>query len=158
MFNKIENLFYPLIMLISIFTILSALYIEHILSSPTCKLCFYQRIPYMFSIIICFFGYFFPNNRIWLYLLILTFISSIIVSGYHFGIENNIFKEFSGCTNQSLDTIDKSKLLESLNNFLPNCKDVNFRILGFSLATINFLLSIALTVITIKYFYYEKNR
>ena len=158
MFNKIENLFYPLLMLISIFAILSALYIEHILSVPACKLCFYQRIPYLFSIIICFLGYFFPKNKIWLYLLILTFVSSLIISGYHFGIEQNIFSDFSGCTNQNLNTIDKSKLLNSLNEFLPNCKDVNFRILGFSLATINFLLSIALTVITIKYFYYEKNR
>tara|TARA_B100000029_G_C17529558_1_gene942846 strand:+ start:947 stop:1150 length:204 start_codon:yes stop_codon:yes gene_type:complete len=66
--------------------------------------------------------------------------------------------EFSGCKNENLNTIDKTELLQSLNSFLPSCKDVNFRIFGFSLATINFLLSIALTVITIKYFYYEKNR
>jgi len=158
MFNKIENLFYPLIILISIFAILSALYIEYILSVQACKLCLYQRIPYIFSIIICFFGYFFPNNKILVFLLIVIFISSLILSGYHLGIENNIFSEFSGCSNQSLNIIDKSKLLESLNSFLPNCKDVNFRIFGLSLATINFFLSIALTTISIKYYFYEKNR
>ena len=128
------------------------------LSIPACKLCLYQRIPYIISIIICFFGYFFPNNKIWLYLLIITFIISVTISGYHLGIENNFFMEFSGCKNENLNTIDKTELLQSLNSFLPSCKDVNFRIFGFSLATINFLLSIALTVITIKYFYYEKNR
>ncbi len=158
MFNKIENLFYPLIILISIFAILSALYIEYILSVQACKLCLYQRIPYIFSIIICFFGYFFPNNKILVFLLIVIFISSLILSGYHLGIENNIFSEFSGCSNQSLNIIDKSKLLESLNSFLPNCKDVNFRIFGLSLATINFFLSIALATISIKYYFYEKNR
>ena len=158
MTNKINNLFYPIVMLISIFTILSALYIEKVLSVPACKLCLYQRIPYIASIIICFFGYFFPNKKILIYLIILTFLSSLIISGYHLGIEKNVFTEFSGCTNQSLNTIDKSELLESLSNFLPNCKDVNFRFFGFSLATINFLLSIALTLISIKYFYYEKNR
>ena len=126
--NKIISLFYPIIMLISIFAILSALYIEHILSISACKLCLYQRIPYIISIIICFFAYFFPNIKIWIYLMILTFLSSLAVSGYHLGIENDVFKEFSGCTNQSLNTIDKSEL------------------------------SIALTVITIRYFYYEKNR
>ncbi len=83
---------------------------------------------------------------------------SIIISGYHVGIENNIFSEFSGCTNQNINTIDKSELLRNLNNFLPNCKDVNFKIFGLSLATINFLLSIALTVIIIRYYIYEKNR
>ena len=158
MFNKIENLFYLTIMLISVFSILSALYIEHILSVPACKLCLYQRIPYIFSTIICFFGYFFPKRKIWIYLLILIFISSLTISGYHLGIEKNIFTEFSGCTNQTLNTIDKSELLEGLNNFLPNCKDINFKIFGFSLATINFLLSIVLTVIIVRYFYYEKNK
>ena len=156
--NKIISLFYPIIMMISIIAILSALYIEHILSVSACKLCLYQRIPYIISIIICFFGYFFPNIKILIYLMILTFLSSLAVSGYHLGIENDVFTEFSGCTNQNLNTIDKSELLESLSNFLPNCKDVNFRFFGFSLATINFLLSIALTLISIKYFYYEKNR
>jgi len=158
MFIKIENLFYPLIMLISIFAILSALYIEHILSIQACKLCLYQRIPFIFSIIVCFFGFFFRNNKILIYLLVIIFLINLILSGYHLGIENNIFSEFSGCTNQSLNIIDKSKLLENLNSFLPNCKDVNFRIFGLSLAAINFFLSIALSVISIKYYYYEKNR
>ena len=158
MLNQFDKFFYPIILLISIFTILSALYIENILSVPACKLCLYQRIPYIFSIIICFFGYFFSNKKVWLYLLVIVFLISIAISGYHLGIEKNVFKEFSGCTNESLNTIDKSKLLQSLNNFLPNCKDINFRIFGLSLATINFILSIALTIITIRYLYNEKNR
>tara|TARA_B100001250_G_scaffold396867_1_gene403328 strand:+ start:322 stop:759 length:438 start_codon:yes stop_codon:yes gene_type:complete len=145
-------------MLISIFTIISALYIEYVLSVPVCKLCLYQRIPYIFSIIICFFGFFFPSNKIWIYLLIISFVGGLSVSGYHIGIENAIFPEFSGCTNDSLNTTNKLELLKSLNNFLPNCKDINFRIFDLSLATINFLLSIALTAITIRYLYYEKNR
>ena len=145
-------------MIISFTIILSALYIEYALSVPACKLCLYQRIPYVICIIVCFFGIFFPNKTIWFYFLLMTFIASTIISGYHVGIENNIFREFSGCTNESLNTIDKTELLQSLNKYLPNCKDVNFKIFGFSLATINFLLSIALTLITIRYYYYEKNR
>ena len=115
MFNKIEKSFYLIMLSISIFSILFALYIEHVLSIQPCKLCLYQRIPYVFSIIICFFGIFFPNNKVFIYLLIIIFMGSIIISGYHVGIENNIFSEFSGCTNQSINTIDKSKLLR---NFL----------------------------------------
>ena len=158
MFKRKQSYFYQIIIFISLFSILSALYIEHILSIPACKLCLYQRVPYILSIVVCFFGYFFFQNKIWQYLLILTFFSNIIISGYHVGIEDNFFDEFSGCANKSLNTIDKEELLQSLNNFLPSCKDVNFRILGLSLATINFLLSIALTLITIRYSYYEKNK
>ena len=87
-----------------------------------------------------------------------AFLSSLFISGYHLGIENNIFTEFSGCTNENLNTTNKTELLESLNNYMPNCKSVSFRILGLSLATINFILSIALSLITITYISNEKNR
>ena len=94
----------------------------------------------------------------WLYLLTLTFILSSILSGYHIGIENNFFSEFSGCTNNSLDITDKSKILESLSKNMPNCKDVSFRIFGLSLATINFMISLTISVISILIIKNEKNR
>ena len=144
-------------MLSSFFTISSALYIEHFLSVPACKLCLYQRVPHILSIIICFFGIFFLRDKIWSYLLILTFFCSIAISGYHAGIENGIFNEFSGCTNGNLNIIDRTELLKSLNDFSLGCKNVSFRLFGFSLATINLILSIALMIITIKYIYNEKN-
>ena len=156
--HKNQNLFYSIILFISIFSISSALYIAHVMSMPACKLCLYQRVPYIISIILCFFGYFFSKNNMWIYLLVLTFSSSFVISGYHVGIENNIFMEFSGCKNENINTTDKTELLQSLNNFLPSCKEVNFKIFGLSLATINFILSIALTLITIKYLYNEKDR
>ncbi len=81
-----------------------------------------------------------------------------MISGYHVGIENNIFKEFSGCTGNNLNIINKTELLESLNNSMPNCKTINFKIMGFSLATINFIISIVISVISFKYFINEKNR
>jgi len=158
MLKKNQSYFYLIIIFICLLSILSALYIEHILSIPACKLCLYQRIPYILSVVVCFFGCFFFKNKIWKYLLILIFFISIVLSGYHVGVENNFFDEFSGCTNKNLNAIDKVELLQSLNKFLPSCKEVNFTILGLSLATINFLLSIALTLITIRYSYYEKNR
>ena len=156
--DKRQKSFYLIILFISFFTILTALYIEYILSVPACKLCLYQRIPYVISIIVCFIGYFFSKNKIWPYLLIIIFFISSIISGYHLGIENSFFNEFSGCTNENLNTIDKTELLQSLNSFLPNCKDVNFKIFGLSLATINFIFSIALIFATIRYIYNEKNR
>ena len=156
--NKRQKSFYLIILFISFFTILTALYIEYILSVPACKLCLYQRIPYVISIIVCFIGYFFSKNKIWPYLLIIIFFISSIISGYHLGIENSFFNEFSGCTNENLNTIDKTELLQSLNSFLPNCKDVNFKIFGLSLATINFIFSIALIFAIIRYIYNEKNR
>ena len=158
MLDKINNFFYPFIALICISTILLALYIEYILSIPACKLCLYQRIPYIFSLIICFFGYFFQKNKFWIYILILTFLSSTILSGYHLGIENNVFKEFSGCTNENINITNKLDLLNTLKKTMPSCKNVDFKLFGLSLATINLVISLIISAISIKIIKYEKNK
>ena len=93
-----------------------------------------------------------------MYLLALTFILSTILSGYHVGIENNIFNESSVCTNENFDITDKSKLLESLKNNFIGCKEVNFRIVGLSLATINFVISLLVAAICLLIIKNEKNK
>ena len=154
---KLKNL-YLLITAISIFTLLSAVYIEYILGVKPCVLCIYQRVPYMIAIFFCFYGYYNLKNKLWIYLLVITFLLSAILSGYHVGIENNIFKEFSGCTSNNTDIINKDELLNSLKETQPNCKDVTFKLLGFSLATINIFLSIIIVILIIKTIKNEKNR
>ena len=149
--------FYIFILLFSLFAILFALYVEYVLGYKACKLCLYQRIPYIVAIFISFIGYnYFKNNKI-LILIILIFSISFFISGYHYGIENNIFEEFSGCTSKSLETIDKSEILKSLNDNIISCKDVNFKLFGISLAGINLLLSLLIIVYSIRTLLYEKN-
>jgi len=148
--------FYIFILFFSIVSLLGAVYIEYILQEKPCKLCLYQRIPYLAAIFISFFGYNFNKNLLWLYLLLIIFIVSIFLSGYHSGIENNIFNEYSGCSVDNLNLTNKTELLNSLKNSLPNCKDVNFRIFGLSLATLNFVISIIITVFIVNKIINEK--
>ena len=155
--NFIKN-YYLIILLICIVSLLSAVYIEYVLNIRPCTLCLYQRVPYIILIFICFFGYNYYKNLYWLILLIIVFIISSFLSGYHVGIENNIFEEFSGCTGNNLNITDKLELLKSLNNSMPNCKNVDFKLMGLSLATINFIISIVIIFISIKCFINEKNR
>lgn len=155
--NFIKN-YYLIILFTCIISLLSAVYIEHILNIRPCTLCLYQRVPYTISIFICFFGYNYHKNLYWLIFLIIIFIISSVLSGYHVGIENNIFEEFSGCTGNNINITNKVELLESLNNSMPNCKNVDFKILGLSLATINFIISVVISSVSIKYFINEKNR
>ena len=88
----------------------------------------------------------------------LNFSLSIILAGYHTGIENNIFPEFSGCTADNLNIFDKEKLINSLKESLPNCKEVAFKLLGLSLATINLFISIFIVIISILFIKNEKNK
>ena len=84
---------------------------------------------------------------------------NLLMYNHHkLGIENNIFPEFSGCTVDNINIIDKNLLLKKLSEVPPNCKDVNFRIFGLSLATINVLISLIVVIISIRIIVYEKNR
>ena len=156
-FVKRKN-FYLIILAISILAILFALYVEYVLQYKACKLCLYQRVPYLAAIFISFIGYNYNKNNKILLLIVLIFTLNFLISGYHYGIENNIFVEFSGCSAESLDIIDKTKLLETLNDNIPNsCKDVNFKLFGISLAAINSLLSLLIVIYSIRTLIYEKN-
>ena len=150
--------FYITIFIISLLSLLIALYIEFFLGYRPCKLCIYQRIPYLVSIFLTFLGINYSKNIFWLYALLLIFFSSFLLSGYHFGIEQEIFKEFSGCTGNSLNIVDKNELLKLLNSDVNSCKNVDFRIFGLSLATINFFLSFIIFILTLKLIKNEKNK
>ena len=150
--------FYLIIFFISLISTISALYIEYILQYEPCKLCIYQRLPYLAAIFVSFMGYNYSTNDKILILIIMIFTISTIISGYHFGIENSIFDELSACTNELSDILNKSKLLESLNKTMPvNCKDATFKILGVSLAAINTIFSILIVIFSIRTLTYEKN-
>ncbi len=150
MLNNLHIKFYFLFIFFFSFSILiGALIIEYVYGADPCKLCIYERIPYLLSIFVCFCGYYFKNKKIFLIFLIMIFIGSAILSGYHFGIEKEIFAEFSGCMNEDIRSLDKDKILNSLQQPNTGCKNVNFRILGLSLATINFIISFVITTFSI---------
>ena len=86
------------------------------------------------------------------------FISSTIISGYHSGIEFGLLNESSNCASNSIESLDKTKLLESLSYSMPNCKDIEFKLFGLSLATINFLISFVVSFLIYFKINYEKNR
>ena len=155
-FNLKRKNIYLLIFLYSIFAILSAVYIEKVLGYLPCKLCIYQRIPFLISIFICFLGYhYFKSDRILIGLIVL-FVLNTMLSGYHFGIENGIFEEYAGCTNTNINITNKEKILETLD-MVKNCKNVEFTLFGISLAGVNFLTSLLIVLISLRALIYEKN-
>ena len=150
--------FYLVIFLISIISLLGAVFIENVLEQSPCRLCLYQRIPYLISIFICFFGFNYYKNFLWMYLLLILFIISAILAGYHVGIENSIFEEFSGCTSENINITNKLDLLNNLKKTMPSCKNVDFKLFGLSLATINLITSLIISTISITIIKYEKNK
>ena len=154
---EVKN-FYIIIFIFSLISLLIALYIEFILGHKPCKLCTYQRIPYLISIFITFLGISYYKKNIWMYGLLITFFLSALISGYHFGIEQNIFNDFSGCTKDNINIINKEEIIKSFNKDVLSCKNTNFKFFGLSLASINFLFSLIICILTVKIISNEKNK
>ena len=93
-----------------------------------------------------------------LLILFLVFMSSATLAFYHFGIEQGFFNESLACTAGDLSkTLSKEELLQQLKENAIGCKNVSFRILGLSLAAVNTIFSLFLSVVFIKKFLdYEK--
>jgi len=157
--NLSINTHLKIIFFISLISILSALFIEYVLGHQPCNLCLIQRIPYGLSIILITLNYFLKKNeRFIILLLILVFSFSLIISFYHFGIEQGFFKESAVCELRNVtEIISKEEILKQLQTKTVSCKDVTFRIFGFSLTTFNIFISLILIFLLIKIFKnYEK--
>ena len=157
---KIES-YLKLIFLISLVSIISAYFIEYILGHQPCNLCLIERIPYGLSIILITLNYFFKKNeRFIILLLIIIFVFSLIISFYHFGIEQGFFEESTVCgLKSSVEIISKDEILKQLQEKTISCKDVTFKVFGLSLTSINIFISFILTVLLTKTFIsYEKNK
>ena len=160
MLKQANNIFLIVILAIISLTIISALIIQYWLGHEPCKLCLYQRIPYFLSMLLIIKILFIKKyEKITLLILFLVFMSSATLAFYHFGIEQGFFNESLVCSVGDLSkTLSKEELLQQLKQNSITCKDVSFRILGLSLAAINTIFSLILSVIFIRLFMnYEKN-
>ena len=150
-----------IILIFSIFILITAYFIEYFLDHKPCNLCLIERVPYIFAVLIIILSLILKKfEKLVLVLLSLIFVSATIISFYHFGIEQGFIAESLVCDLSSKNiNLSKENLLKELQQKPISCKDVSFRIFGLSLATINTIISFILSIITIKLFTnYEKNK
>ena len=140
------------ILAFSILSLSIAYFIQYVLGHKPCNLCIIERIPYIAAIILI--SLIFILNRyqkIISSLILIFFIFGSVVSFYHFGIEQGFFSESLVCDLGNSQPINKEELLNQLKKAeIVSCKDVTFRFLGLSLATINTIISFILSGIMIK--------
>ena len=141
-----------IIFFISLISLISAFFIEYVLGHQPCNLCLIQRIPYGLSLILLILNYFQRKNEKFIILLLtLIFSFSFLISLYHFGIEQGFFDESAVCTMKNMSNIiNKEELLKQLQVKTVSCKDVTFRIFGFSLTTFNIMISLIIVFLLLK--------
>ena len=155
-----KNLLIKLILLISIIALISAFFIEYILSHQPCNLCILERIPYFLAIIVILLNYkFIEFEKFFILFLTIIFLFGTALSLYHLGIEQGLIRESLVCDLKSgSNLLSKEEILKQLQEKSVSCKDVTFKIFGLSLTSYNILISILITFSAGKiYFNYDKN-
>ena len=140
------------ILVFSILSLSIAYFIQYALGHKPCNLCIIERIPYIATVILISLVFILNRyQKIISSLILIFFIFGAVVSFYHYGIEQGFFSESLICELTNNNPLNKEELLNQLKKAeIVSCKDVTFRFLGLSLATINAIISIALSGIIIK--------
>ena len=150
------------VLFFSIISLSIAYFIQYILGHEPCNLCLIERIPYLASVILISLIFIINKfEKITAIILLLFFLFGFVISFYHVGIEQGFFSESLVCDLKEFsNNLSKEDLLKQLENNTPvSCKDVTFRFLGLSLATINTVISVVLSAIMIKVIKnYEQNK
>ncbi len=140
------------ILAFSILSLSIAYFIQYVLGHKPCNLCLIERVPYIAAIILISLVFILNKyQKIISSLILIFFIFGAVVSFYHFGIEQGFFSESLVCDLGNSRPLNKEELLNQLKKTeIVSCKDVTFRFLGLSLATINTVISLILSGIIIK--------
>jgi len=140
------------ILVFSILSLSIAYFIQYVLGHKPCNLCIIERIPYIAAIILISLIFIISKfEKIISSIILIFFIFGAVVSFYHFGIEQGFFSESLICELTNNNPLNKEELLNHLKKAeIVSCKDVTFRFLGLSLATINTIISVILSGIMIK--------
>ena len=161
MIDKKNTLILFVILFFATLSLIVAFIVEYGLGHEPCKLCIYQRYPYLVSIVLLLSILIFKKN-IKIHLILLSIVSLIggTIAFYHLGIEQGFFNESVVCETQNINgNLSKEDILKQLKKNTVSCKEVTFRVFGLSLASINVVFSFALSYIFIKmYKNYEINK
>ena len=125
--------------------LISTLLIEYIFNFPPCKLCIYQRIPYLLIIIFGIGLVFFKKMREFLFIFIMLQIANFFIAFFHSLVERGVVEYEMNCTSTGSDI----QTIDELRNFLEKvpiakCNEILFSIMGLSLANFNLIVSVLL--------------
>lgn len=153
--------FWVAMLLICFGSIGLAFFTEFVLGYEPCILCLYQRIPYFLIFMIGCFGIR-PgsNGQLLLNFTIFSVLFGLGVSGYHSGVERELWAPSEFCVshidyaNLSLDELSSS----IYDMPIATCSKPPFTVFYLSMTEWNFLFSIDLLVITSYVKWFSKKR
>lgn len=138
-----------LIIVLVIVSLTLSYFVEYVLKVPPCALCLYQRYIYIVALIILLPFFIKPSlEKHFLLASALIFMVGGVIALYHFGVEQKIFTGLASCSFSNAKNVEDFKKM--LENAAPDCSTPT-KILGISMSLANFIWSVFLTIICLKF-------
>ncbi len=147
-------LFFAAVALASAALLGTALYFQYFENLPPCELCIYQRIPYIAAIPLALIGSVFFARRpstagVFAILLAVAcgagFLAGAGVAAFHVGVEQGWWQGTESCVGADLGDLTLAEMRDAiLNAPAVRCDEIQWSLLGISMAGWNFLVSLGL--------------
>lgn len=135
--------------LISLWILVSALFLQFFLNMSPCELCFWQRYPYvvvLFGSVLAPLGF----VRVALIGQSICFWIGAMIALFHSGIERKWWKGFSSCSTLDIKNLSIEELnLRLMQSHIVKCDEISWTFFGLSLTNYNLIISVILGIITI---------
>lgn len=106
-----------------------------------CEMCWWQRYAHFAALPFALLAFALPRARWPIVLAALAILASGLIGGYHAGVEYRWWEGFTTCTATALGGGDPLEAI--MKAPMIRCDDVQWSLLGVSLAGFNFLISTA---------------
>ena len=131
----------------SLAVLIGAYSFEYIGGFFPCKLCYWQRYPHFFNVLLVLF-YFVAQMRILIFIGAASMFASTILAFYHVGVEQKYWLGPNSCTNFSIDGLTTDQLLDQIMSApIVRCDEIVWEFIGISMAGWNVLISFCLFII-----------
>ena len=105
-----------------------------------CEMCWWQRYAHFAALALAALALVRPGQRVLVWLAALAILVGGLLGAYHAGVEYGWWQGFTACTSEVV--IGDDPLSDILNAPMIRCDQVQWSLLGISLAGFNFLISV----------------
>ena len=105
-----------------------------------CEMCWWQRYAHFAALALAALALIQPGQRVLVWLAALAILVGGLLGAYHAGVEYGWWQGFTACTSEVV--IGDDPLSDILNAPMIRCDQVQWSLLGISLAGFNFLISV----------------
>ena len=127
-----------------------ALWFQYVGGLMPCSMCLWQRWPHIIIVLLAMIALFVRMPHLVLTAIAITAATSVILAGYHAGVEWQLWSGPSGCTASLTNSVDLTSLTDSLlATSVVRCDEVAWSFMGLSMAGWNSLFSLDIFLIAL---------